>query len=112
MAIQFNPHSPLSAAVSPAQSAGTGSLSGLMMAPVSLTPLAPPSSGPTSAIPDASADIATTRRQAYFAAKQQALLGRLAQAELPAGALSTPQRDACIVVLKTVAAAVAAKLAE
>ena len=83
-----------------------------MMAPASLTPLAPPSSGPAGATPNVSADIAITRRQAFFAEKQQALLGRLAQDELPAGALSATQREACIAVLKTVAASVAAQVGE
>ena len=112
MAIKYNPHSPLSAAVPPEQSAGSGSLSGLMMPPVSLTPLAPPSFGPTGVIQDASTDIAIARRQAFFADKQQALFGRLAQADLPVGTLSMTQREACIAVLKTVAAAVAAQVGE
>lgn len=112
MVIQFNPHSSLSAAIAQVQSNGTGSLTGMMMAPASLTPLAPPSSGTSSAAPNASADIVTTRRQAFFADKQRALLGRLAQADVPAGALSATQREACIAVLKTVAASVAAQAGE
>ncbi len=109
MSIQFNPQS-----VPPAvnESAGQRAAPRAVpaMAPVHLTPLVPPSSGPANAMPGVTADIATSRRQAFWAGKQQVLLDRLAQTGHSAGALSATQREACIGTLKTVARAVAARL--
>lgn len=116
MTIKFNPHPSITAAAMSAQSAGISSLSGLMMAPVDLTPLAPPSSGPAIAslpgAPDKS--IAAERRQAFFAGKQQALLNRLQQSPAPmqGSALSAAQRHACVAVLAAVAARVNAHVGE
>lgn len=116
MIVKFNPHAPMAETAMPAQASGIRSLSGLMMAPVGLTPLAPPASGAAGAsVPPARDDsVAAERRQAFFAGKQQALLDRLAQASEPApgSALSAAQRNACVAVLETVVVAVASHVNE
>lgn len=116
MIVKFNPNAPMPEAVMPEQAAGISSLPGLMMAPVGLTPLAQPASLPAGAsLPSARGDgLAAMRRQVYFAGKQQVLLERLAKApEATQGsALSAAQRNACVAVLATVAAAVASHVNE
>lgn len=114
MSIQINPQSLIAASGLPVQEAGKP-VSALMMAPVSLTPLAPPSSGPlekTALSPDAGS-IAAERRLAFFADKQKSLLDRLQQqgahqAPVAGSLLSAGQRNACIAVLNNIAAAASA----
>ncbi len=115
MSLQFNPQSPIVAAASSAPDSAAKPLSVLMMAPLSLTPLVPPSTGPALRAPVATPErsAAAERRQALFAEKQKALMERLASdsPSHPAAqqsALSPAQRDACLAVLKSLAAAVAA----
>ena len=113
MSIQFNPQS-----ITPA-SAADPSLplalppAALSMAPVELTPLAPPSPAPRSAPRHgAGNDPAADARRAAFAERQQALLERLRPggATPPAGqtgGLPEAQRNACLSVLAAVASAAA-----
>ncbi len=116
MKINTPPQTTLAATAAQAQTAGGAKpLSAFMMAPVELTPLAPPSSAPASpAAPAAQArSPAAERRQAFFAERQKALLDRLNRPEAmsqpaQAGTLPAPQRAACVAVLQNIAAASAA----
>ncbi len=116
MVIKFNPaFSP--AAVQP-PAGMQKSPSALSMAPVGLTPLAPPSPNAPAANPAAQPDprLAAERRQAFFAARQRLLLDRVGQpASSPEdgrGSMLAPvQRAACEQVLKLVAARVLAQQA-
>lgn len=101
MVIKFNPASPVAIQPSPAlQKTPTA----LMMAPVDLTPLVPPSAGPASG-PRSDPSPAVERRQAFFTERQQALLARLGQTGVRHDSLLTPaQRSACESVLQLVAA--------
>ncbi len=103
MVLKFNPAAP--AAIQP-PSALQKTPSALMMAPVSLTPLAPPAMAGTGPFPSRSdQSIAAERRQAFFAERQQQLLARLGQGGVPEGGTLTPvQRSACESVLQLVAA--------
>lgn len=114
MSVKFNPISPTSASAIPAAADSAAALSGLMMAPVSLTPLTPPSSVMSAAArpSDTGGSIAADRRQIYFSGQQKALLERLSRTDaspmpVQGGALSVPQRAACIAVLQNIATAVA-----
>ncbi len=101
MVIKFNPAAP--AAIQPPPSMQK-TPTALMMAPVDLTPLAPPSAGPASAA-RSDTSIAAERRQALFMERQQALLAQLAQTGVREGSVLTPaQRSACESVLQLVAA--------
>jgi hypothetical protein len=110
MNIKIKPPSPIAATRVQAQ-AGDGARpqSAFMMAPVELTPLAPPSSAP--AMPSAPAaqdrSPAAERRQAFFSGQHKALLERLNQPQQggQGSALSAPQRAACVAVLTNIAAA-------
>jgi len=114
--INTPPQTTLAATAAQAQAAGGAKpLSAFMMAPVELTPLAPPSSAPApSAAPAAQArSPVAERRQAFFADRQKALLDRLNRPETmqppaQAGTLPASQRAACVAVLQNIAAAAAA----
>jgi hypothetical protein len=115
MTIKFDSNSLLAAAVGSAQFAGSKSLSTPTMAPVSLTPLVPPSVGPLS--PNTAAPHRESgpneRWRDFFADKQHALLIRLGQggtepSVVPRSSLSAAQREACIAVLGRITAAVSA----
>ncbi len=110
MNIKIKPQSPIAATRVQAQAAGGARpLSTLMMAPVELTPLAPPSSAPvTSPVPAAQdRSPAAERRQAFFSGQHKALLERLTQPQQDGqgSALPAPQRAACVAVLAKIAAA-------
>ncbi len=114
MVIKFNPAFSPSAVQLPAGMQKTPSA--LMMAPVGLTPLAAPSSNAPAAKPAAqpNQNLATERRQAFFADRQRLLLDRVGQTaasrEDGRGSVLTPgQREACEQVLKLVAARVLAQ---
>ena len=119
MKINLPPQSPLAATAAQAQAAGGAQpLSAFMMAPVELTPLAPPSSASVATVAPESPiaqerSPAAERRQAFFADRQKALLDRLNRpAAIPQPAqgsiLPAPQRAACVAVLQSMAAASAA----
>ena len=113
MSIKLDSNSLMAAAVSSAQYVGIKPLPTPTMAPVSLTPLVPPSVG-----------VQTTKTHApqresgpnerwrdFFADKQHALLTRLGQARaetsvMSSSSLSAAQREACIAVLGRIAAVV------
>lgn len=113
MSIQFNPQPIPSAAASGASGQRATLPAALAMAPVELTPLAPPSSAPRPAVqPESGRGSVVEQRQAAFAGRQQALLERLRQgaaapAAAQAGGLSEAQRSACLLVLAAVSAATA-----
>ena len=116
MKINLPPQSPLAATAAQAQAAGGAQpLSAFMMAPVELTPLAPPSSASVATVAPIAQERspAAERRQAFFADRQKALLDRLNRPEaIPQPAqgsiLPAPQRAACVAVLQSMAAASAA----
>ncbi len=115
MSIQFNPHLPVPAGATEARGQPAASLAGLLMAPVALTPLEPPAPGRSQPAPAArEAGGAAEVRQSRFAERQKALLDRLQRedadpAPVPGRPLSAAQRGACVSVLATIAAAIAAK---
>ena len=101
MVIKFNPALPAATQPAPALHKTP---TALMMAPVGLTPLAPPSAGPVPVV-RSDGNPAAERRQAFFAQRQQELLAQLPQAGLRQGSLLAPaQRAACESVLKLVVA--------
>jgi hypothetical protein len=113
MTIKFDSNSLLAAAVGSAQFAGSKPLSTPTMAPVSLTPLVPPSVGPLSPnTPALQRESGPNERwRDFFADKQHALLTRLGQARaepsvMSSSSLSAAQREACIAVLGRIAAVV------
>jgi hypothetical protein len=113
MTITFDSNSLLAAAVGSAQFAGSKPLSTPTMAPVSLTPLVPPSVGPLSPnTPALQRESGPNERwRDFFADKQHALLTRLGQARaepsvMSSSSLSAAQREACIAVLGRIAAVV------
>jgi hypothetical protein len=115
MSIKLDPNSLMAAAVSAAQHVGIKPPSNPTMAPVSLTPLVPPSVGPLPPNTPVSPSEGGTndRWRDFFADQQQALLTRLSQGRaessaLPGSSLSVAQRDACIAVLNRIADAVSA----
>jgi hypothetical protein len=115
MTIKFDSNSLLAAAVSSAQFAGSKPLSTPTMAPVSLTPLVPPSVGPLpSNTPALQRESGPNERwRDFFADKQHALLTRLDRSgaessAVPGCSLSVAQREACIAVLSRIADAVSA----
>jgi hypothetical protein len=115
MSIKLNSNSLMAAAASSAQFAGIKPLPNPTMAPVSLTPLVPPSVGPLSSntsVPDRESSV-NERWRDFFADKQQGLLTRLGlgHAEpsvVPSSSLSAAQREACIAVLSRITAAASA----
>jgi hypothetical protein len=91
-------------------SASPKALSTLAMAPLSLTPLRPPGSGPVPVVAAKDGRIAAERRQTFFADKQTSLLDRLRLLDVtapavPASTLSAAQRSACVAVLASIVAA-------
>jgi hypothetical protein len=115
MTIKFDSNSLLAAAVGSAQFAGSKPLSTPTMAPVSLTPLVPPSVGPLSpSTPALQRESGPNERwRDFFADKQHALLTRLDRSgaessTVPGSSLSVAQREACIAVLSRIADAVSA----
>jgi len=108
MVIKFNPAAPPVAVQPPPGMRKTPAA--LMMAPVSLTPLAPPSlTAPAARLPaPPDRDPAAERRQACFADRQRQLLDRVAQPGLQqsgqGSVLTSAQRAACESVLALVAA--------
>ena len=115
MNIKLDSNSLMAAAVSAAQTVGIKPPSNPTMAPVSLTPLVPPSVGPlTPNTPVSPREGGTNERwRDFFADKQQALLTQLSQGRAEStvvrgSSLSTAQRDACIAVLSQITAVVSA----
>ena len=115
MGIKLDSNSLMAAAVSAAQHVGIKPPSNPTMAPVSLTPLAPPSVGPLPPnTPVSPSEGGTNERwRDFFADKQQALLNRLSQGRaessaVPGSSLSVAQREACIAVLSQITAVVSA----
>jgi hypothetical protein len=102
--------SPLALSGLPEPEGARKSLTAVWMAPASLTPLAPPTAGPSLVKARNEVSIAVERRQMAFAEKQASLLDRLQSSAanaspLHGSMLSTEQRSACITVLTSVVAA-------
>lgn len=115
MSIKLDSNSLMATAVSSAQFTGIKPLPAPTMAPVSLTPLVPPSVGslPTNMPAPQREGGANERWRDFFADKQHALLTRLDRtgvesSAVPGSGLSVAQREACIAVLGRIAAAVSA----
>ena len=109
MTFNIPPYSNAAAAQVGLQSADPKVRSTLTMAPVSMTPLRPPGSGPVPLATAKDGRIAAERRQTFFADKQKTLQDRLrlldvTASDVPTGKLSAAQRSACIAVLMSVAA--------
>lgn len=113
MSIPFNPRNITSASSVDPSTPRAMPPAAAMMAPVDLTPLAPPSSASrAAAVPATVRDPGADARQAGFSGRQKALLERLRLGgAMPQGAqtggLPEPQRNACLSVLAAVASAVA-----
>jgi hypothetical protein len=117
MPIQFTSDSLVPVSAPAARLATAVPLATLMIAPVDLTPLVPPASAPSPTLPAVmkNADFARETRQPRFVERQRALLERLQQGNAtatttcPGHTLSEAQRQACVSVIATVAAAVVAR---